>query len=100
MLGGFDRPPYGAAPSVLFRKSCDLVERVASVGGDGAHDTNDCHEAIALRDAHAIIPTRKNARPRKANRFCADARNDILRTIKRLGRQMEEMKRLSSAQPC
>lgn len=38
-------------------------ERIASVSGDGAYDTRDCHEAIAMRDAQAVIPTRKNAKP-------------------------------------
>jgi hypothetical protein len=40
-------------------------ERITSVTGDGAYDTKDCHEAIALCAAHAIIPTRKNAKPWK-----------------------------------
>jgi hypothetical protein len=62
-------------------------ERIASVSGDGAYDTKDCHEAIALRAAHAIIPTRKNAKPWKTNRCGADARNDILRATRRLGGQ-------------
>jgi hypothetical protein len=39
-----------------------------AVSGNGAYDTKDCHEAIALRAVHAIIPTRKNAKPWKANR--------------------------------
>jgi hypothetical protein len=61
-------------------------EKIASVSGDGAYDTKDCHEAIALRAAHVIIPTRKNAKPWKTNRFGADARNDILHTTRKLGR--------------
>ncbi|WP_417921648.1 transposase, partial [Christiangramia marina] len=61
-------------------------ERIASVSGDGAYDTKDCHEAIAMRAAHAIIPTRKNAKPWKTNRCGADARNEILHTTRRLGR--------------
>jgi hypothetical protein len=61
-------------------------ERIASVSGDGAYDTKDCHEAIALRAAQAIIPTFKNAKPWKTNRCGADARNDILPATKRLGR--------------
>jgi len=32
---------------------------------DGAYDTRKCHEAIAARDAHAVIPPRKNAKPWK-----------------------------------
>ena len=58
----------------------------ASVSGDGAYDTKACHEAIAWRQADAIIPTRKNAKPRRANRCGADARNAILRATRRLGR--------------
>jgi hypothetical protein len=71
-------------PALLSQIPAD--ERIASVSGDGAYDTKDCHEAIALRAAQAIIPTRKNAKPWKANRCGADARNDILRATKRLGR--------------
>jgi len=71
-------------PAVLSQIPAD--ERIASVSGDGAYDTKDCHEAIALRAAHAIIPTRKNPKPWKANRCGAEARNDILRATKRVGR--------------
>ena len=38
-------------------------ETVASFSGDGAYDTKGCYEAIAQREAQAIIPTRKNAKP-------------------------------------
>jgi hypothetical protein len=71
-------------PALLSQIPAD--ERIASVSGDGAYDTKDWHEAIALRAADAIIPPRKNAKPWKANRCGADARNDILRATKRLGR--------------
>ncbi|MBB5371774.1 hypothetical protein HDE74_005363 [Janthinobacterium sp. K2Li3] len=37
-------------------------EAIESVSGDGAYDTKACHEAIALRGAQAIIPTRKNGK--------------------------------------
>jgi hypothetical protein len=60
-------------------------EQLASVSGDGVYDTKGCHEAIALRQADAIIPTRKNAKPWKANRTGAAARNEILRVTRRLG---------------
>ncbi|MEP6064342.1 MAG: IS5 family transposase [Paracoccaceae bacterium] len=36
---------------------------IGSVTADGAYDTRKCHEAIAARDAHAVIPPRKNAKP-------------------------------------
>lgn len=39
------------------------AERIATVSGDGAYDTKGCHEAIAKRQAEAVIPTRKNAKP-------------------------------------
>jgi hypothetical protein len=31
---------------------------------DGAYDTRKCHDAIADRGAHAVIPPRRNAKPR------------------------------------
>jgi hypothetical protein len=71
-------------PALLDQIPAD--EKIASVSGDGAYDTKDCHEAIALRAADAIIPTRKNAKPWKTNRCGADARNEILHTTRRLGR--------------
>jgi hypothetical protein len=40
-------------------------EEIGSVTADGAHDTRKCHDAIADRGAHAIIPPRKNAKPWK-----------------------------------
>lgn len=60
-------------------------ERIDSVSGDGAYDTKGCHEAIAKREAEAVIPTRKNAKPWKENRLGAHARNEILRATRRLG---------------
>lgn len=61
-------------------------ELIASVSGDGAYDTKGCHEAIALRGAQAIIPTRKNARPWKDQRPGTQARNAIFHATRRLGR--------------
>lgn len=63
-----------------------LDEPIASVSGNGAYDTKGCHEAIARRGAHAIIPTCKNAKPWKDLRPGAEARNAILRATRRLGR--------------
>jgi len=59
-------------PALLSQIPAD--ERIASVNGDGAYDTKDCHEAIGSRAAQAIIPTRKNSKPWKANCCGADAR--------------------------
>jgi hypothetical protein len=35
---------------------------LGSVTADGAYDTHKCHDAIAARNAHAVIPPRKNAK--------------------------------------
>lgn len=48
--------------------------------------TRPCHAAIAARQAGAIIPTRRNAQPWKDITAGAEARNEILRATKRLGR--------------
>ena len=40
-------------------------QEIASVTADGAYDTRKCHDAIAERGAHAVIPPRKNAKPWK-----------------------------------
>lgn len=44
-------------PNLL--RQIPLEELLASVSGDGAYDTKGCHEAIALRQADAIISIRK-----------------------------------------
>jgi Transposase DDE domain len=61
-------------------------QEIASVTADGAFDTRKCHDAVAARGATAIIPPRKNAKPWKPNTAGAIARNEILRTSKRIGR--------------
>ena len=61
-------------------------EDIASVTADGAYDTRRCHDAIAERGAHAVIPPRKNAKPWKPDTAGAVARNEALRASKRLGR--------------
>lgn len=60
-------------------------QEIASVTADGAFDTRKCHDAIAARGAAAIIPPRKSAKPWKPDTLGAIARNDILRTSKRVG---------------
>ncbi len=61
-------------------------QEIGSVTADGAFDTRKCHDAIAARGAAAIIPPRKNAKPWKPDTAGAIARNEILRTSKRVGR--------------
>ena len=63
-------------------------EPLHSVSADGAYDTKACHEAIASRQAAAIIPTRKNAKPWADDKAGAQARNEILRATCRLGRSI------------
>lgn len=63
-------------------------QEIAGVTADGAYDTRKCHDAIAARGAAAIIPPRKNARPWKPDTAGAIARNEILRTTKRVGRSI------------
>jgi len=56
--------------------------------GDGAYDTRKCHEAIAARNAHAVIPPRKNAKPWKPDTPGAVARNEAIRSSHYLGRAL------------
>lgn len=61
-------------------------QEISSVTADGAYDTRNCHDAIADRGAHAVIPPRKNAKPWKPTTAGAVARNEALRASKYLGR--------------
>ena len=61
-------------------------EAIGLVTADGAYDTRPCHAAIAARQARAVIPSRRNGRPWKETTPGAQARNEILRATRRLGR--------------
>ena len=63
-------------------------QEIGSVTADGAYDTRKCHDAIADRGAHAVIPPRRNAKPWKAVTAGAAARNEALRASKYLGRAL------------
>ena len=63
-------------------------QTIGSVTADGAYDTRKCHEAVASRDAHAVIPPRKNAKPWKPTSPGAIARNEAVNTSKYLGRSL------------
>ena len=52
---------------------------IGSVTADGAYDTRKCHDAVADRGAHAVIPPRKNAKPWTPSTAGAIARNVTLR---------------------
>ena len=65
----------------------DVAVALLSVCGDGAYDTNACHEAIARREVQAIIKFRKNAtQPWKENRPGSIVRSEILLKTQRLSR--------------
>jgi hypothetical protein len=61
-------------------------QEIATVTAYGAFDTRKCHDAIAAPGVAAIMPPRKNAKPWKPDTPGAVARNEILRTSKRVGR--------------
>ena len=63
-------------------------QELGSVTADGAYDTRKCHDAIAARNAHAVIPPRKNAKLWKPDTPGARARNETVRSSKYLGRAL------------
>ncbi len=46
---------------------------------DGAYDTKHCRQLILDRDAHAVIPPRKNAKPWKDQQTRSIERNELLK---------------------
>ena len=71
-------------PELLGQIPADV--EIGSVTADGAYDTRKCHDAVADRGAHAVIPPRKNAKFWKPSTAGAIARNEALRASKYLGR--------------
>ncbi|WP_061519806.1 IS5 family transposase, partial [Acinetobacter venetianus] len=65
-----------------------LDEQIDSVYTDGAYDTKQCRQVIADRQAYAVIPPRKNAKPWKDNKVHSRELNELLRTVKRFGRTL------------
>jgi hypothetical protein len=65
-----------------------LDERIDLVYTDGAYDTKHCRQVILDRDAHAVIPPRKNAKLWKDKKLIYLERNELLKTVKRLGRSL------------
>lgn len=63
-------------------------EEIGSVTADGAYDIRKCQNAIAARNARAVIPPRKNAKLWKPNTPGARARNEAFRSSKYLGRAL------------
>lgn len=64
------------------------AEELMTVTTDGAYDTRRCHAAIAERGAAAIIPPRRNGRFWKGHSPGDQARNELLRSVKYLGRRL------------
>ena len=73
-------------PELLSQIPAD--QDIASVTAGGAYDTRKCHDAIAERGAHAVIPPRKNAKLWKTVTAGAVARNEALRASGYLGRAL------------
>lgn len=63
-------------------------QELGCVTADGAYVTRKCHDAIAARNAHAVIPPRKNAKMWKPDTAGAKARNEAVRSSKYLGRAL------------
>jgi len=61
-------------------------ERIDSIYRDGAYDTKYCRQVISNRQAYAVIPPRKNTKPWKDKQARSIERNELLKTVKRLGR--------------
>jgi len=61
-------------------------EQIDSVYTDGAYDTKKCRQVILDRQAYAVIPPRKNAKPWKDTKTHSLQRNELLRTVKHSGR--------------
>ena len=82
-------------------------EPIGLVTADGAYDTRACHAAIAARQASAVIPTRRNGRPWQETTLGAQARNEILRATRHLGRSIwrswsgyHRRSRIEAKMPC
>ena len=53
---------------------------------DEAYDARKCYGAIVARNAHAIIPPRKNSKPWNPTSACAIARNEAVTASRYPGR--------------
>lgn len=73
-------------PELLAQIPAD--EPIESVHADGAYDTRDCLDAIAQRQAMAVIAPRKNASLWKRMSPGAVQRNEAIRACKRFGRSI------------
>ncbi len=75
-------------------------QEIGSVIADGAFDTRKCHEAIVARGAAAIIPPRRNAKPRKPDTAGAAAQKiDPANIETRRTNHLARMERRSPPEP-
>ena len=65
-----------------------LSHKANKAGIKLTYDTKHCRQVILDRDAHAIIPPRKNAKPWKDQQARSIKRNELLKIVKRLGRSL------------
>lgn len=80
----------GDGDSQVFPELLDQVEgTISQVSGDGAYDTWDCHEAIAVRGAKATVPPQKGAKIKQHGNGKAPPlpRDEIIRRIRKVGRK-------------
>ena len=63
-------------------------EPIGVISGDGAYDTRGVYEASVSRQADLVVPPRRNGKPWKVRTTGATARNETLRAIRHLGRQL------------
>lgn len=63
-----------------------ITEPIAQLTGDGGYDYATCYEAIARRDARAVIPPRRTGRLHPQDERLR-ARDKSLRRIKKVGRK-------------
>lgn len=69
-------------------KQIPSKEHIDSVYNNGAYDTKCCKQLISDCQAHAVILPRKNAKPWEDKKSGSLQRNELLKTVKYLGRAL------------
>ncbi|AMM18503.1 hypothetical protein AX768_30080 (plasmid) [Burkholderia sp. PAMC 28687] len=84
MMTHQDVDDASALPGLLAQIPAD--EPIDTIGGDGAYDTKQCHQAIAGRGATPSIAPREGAKPWSEDTPGASWRNEAIDDIARDGR--------------
>lgn len=63
-------------------------QELGRVAADGAYDTRKCHDAIAARNAHGVMSSRKHAKLCKPDTSGPRARNEAVGSSQYLGRAL------------